>query len=156
MPDNKLTHIDLFAGIPPGASVSPPSGAGSGRSVSLKKTSSVKKFSSCGSGLLPTPKGRDWKGQTQRGIHAPGDGLTNTLMALTSTQTSETLTEQDTGEQLCLPGGSLASRSAMPGSEEARMMTVSSGRKCYEQYGRLVPAGSLRRMSRALLASATA
>jgi len=27
--------------------------------------------------LLPTPKGRDWKGQTQRGIHAPNDALTN-------------------------------------------------------------------------------
>ncbi len=27
--------------------------------------------------LLPTPKGRDWKGQTQRGIHAPQDGLQN-------------------------------------------------------------------------------
>ena len=27
--------------------------------------------------LLPTPKTRDWKGQTQRGIHAPGDALPN-------------------------------------------------------------------------------
>ncbi|GAI76939.1 unnamed protein product [marine sediment metagenome] len=27
--------------------------------------------------LFPTPKGRDWKGQTQRGIHAPQDALTN-------------------------------------------------------------------------------
>lgn len=25
----------------------------------------------------PTPKGRDWKGQSQRGIHAPGDALPN-------------------------------------------------------------------------------
>lgn len=27
--------------------------------------------------LWPTPKGRDWKGQIQRGIHAPKDGLPN-------------------------------------------------------------------------------
>lgn len=28
-------------------------------------------------GLYPTPKSRDWKGQTQRGIHAPMDALPN-------------------------------------------------------------------------------
>ena len=27
--------------------------------------------------MLPTPRGRDWKGQTQRGIHAPNDALPN-------------------------------------------------------------------------------
>ena len=27
--------------------------------------------------MLPTPKERDWKGQTQRGIHAPQDSLCN-------------------------------------------------------------------------------
>ena len=27
--------------------------------------------------LLPTPKHRDWKGQTQRGIHAQHDALPN-------------------------------------------------------------------------------
>ena len=27
--------------------------------------------------MMPTPKGRDWKGQSQRGIHAPGDSLAN-------------------------------------------------------------------------------
>lgn len=30
----------------------------------------------------PTPKGRDWKGQTQRGIHQPGDALENMMMHL--------------------------------------------------------------------------
>lgn len=29
-------------------------------------------------GYLATPKARDWKGQSQRGIHAPGDALPNT------------------------------------------------------------------------------
>ncbi len=28
---------------------------------------------------FPTPKQRDWKGKTQRGTHAPMDGLCNTL-----------------------------------------------------------------------------
>lgn len=27
--------------------------------------------------MLPTPKARDWKGQSQRGIHRPGDSLAN-------------------------------------------------------------------------------
>jgi hypothetical protein len=27
--------------------------------------------------MLPTARSRDWKGQTQRGIHAPGDSLAN-------------------------------------------------------------------------------
>jgi len=27
--------------------------------------------------LFPTPKGRDWKGQSQRGVHAPMDALPN-------------------------------------------------------------------------------
>jgi len=30
-------------------------------------------------GMLPTPKARDWKGQSQRGEHAPGDALCNAL-----------------------------------------------------------------------------
>jgi len=29
--------------------------------------------------LLPTPKGRDWKGQSQRGAYATGDALPNTI-----------------------------------------------------------------------------
>ena len=34
-----------------------------------------------GEKMLPTPKGRDWKGETQRGPDAPGDGIQNTLAA---------------------------------------------------------------------------
>ena len=29
--------------------------------------------------MWPTPRQRDWKGQTQRGTHAPGDGICNAL-----------------------------------------------------------------------------
>ena len=36
-----------------------------------------------------------------------------------------------------------ASPSPLPGTEEARRMTVTSGRKCYESYGKSLPLGSL-------------
>lgn len=50
-------------------------------------------------------------------------------------------------EQLTLfPAGSPASRSALPGSEEARRMTVTSGLKCLELYQNSGPLGSLVRM----------
>ena len=45
-----------------------------------------------------------------------------------------------------------ASRSALLGSEEARMMTVTSGLRCFEQFGSPGPLGSLERM---FLASST-
>ena len=35
------------------------------------------------------------------------------------------------------------SPSPLPGTEEARKMTVTSGRKCYESYGKSLPLGSL-------------
>lgn len=43
-------------------------------------------------------------------------------------------------------GDSPASRSVVPGSEEARQMTVTSGRKCLELCGSSGPLGSLERM----------
>ena len=35
--------------------------------------------------MLPTPKQRDWKGETQRGPDAPMDGLQNSLTAMNGT-----------------------------------------------------------------------
>lgn len=50
-------------------------------------------------------------------------------------------------EQLTLfPEGSPASHSVLPGSAEARAMTVTSGRRCLELYRRSGPLGSLVRM----------
>ena len=50
-------------------------------------------------------------------------------------------------EQLTLfPEDSPASHSQLPGSEQARMMTVTSGLKCLESYGNSGPLGSLVRM----------
>ena len=53
------------------------------------------------------------------------------------------------GEQLTLFAAAspdLASHSVMPGSAEARQMTVTSGRKCSELYGKSGPVGCLVRM----------
>lgn len=50
-------------------------------------------------------------------------------------------------EQLTLfQEDSRASRSPLPGSAEARKMTVTSGRKCFELYGKSARCGSLARM----------
>ena len=50
-------------------------------------------------------------------------------------------------EQLTLfPVDSPVNRSLLPGSEEARMMTVTSGLRCLELYGKSTPLGSLVRM----------
>ena len=50
-------------------------------------------------------------------------------------------------EQLTLfQGDSHVSRSAKPGSEWARKMTVTSGRKCFELYGKYARCGSLAKM----------
>ena len=50
-------------------------------------------------------------------------------------------------EQLTLfPAGSRASRLVLPGSTEARTMTATSGRKCFELYGSYARCGSLARM----------
>ena len=48
-------------------------------------------------GMLPTPKGRDWKGETQRGPDAPGDGIQNTLTAVSG------ITKQNRGQKTGTP-----------------------------------------------------
>ena len=54
--------------------------------------------------------------------------------------------KQDCEQLTLFPAGSPASRSALPGSEEARKMTVTSGQKCLELYQNSGPLGSLVRM----------
>lgn len=58
--------------------------------------------------------------------------------------------KQDLEQLTLFPAASPVSRSALPGSDEARRMTVISGRKCLELYASCGPVGSLVRM---LLAS---
>ena len=54
--------------------------------------------------------------------------------------------EQDCEQLTFLAEGSHASRSVLPGSDKAREMTVTSGLKCLESYGRSDPLGCLVRM----------
>jgi len=57
---------------------------------------------------------------------------------LIDTETSENLTEQNTGEQLMLfQADSLVSLSVLPGSKEAQKITDTSGQKCLESFQRL-------------------
>ena len=54
--------------------------------------------------------------------------------------------KQDLEQLTLFPAASHVSRSALPGSDEARRMTVISGRKCSELYASCGPVGSLVRM----------
>ena len=56
------------------------------------------------------------------------------------------MTKQDYAQLTLFQEDSPASRSVLPGSEEARKMTVTSGRKCYELYKNSDPLGLLVRM----------
>lgn len=109
------------------------------------------------SGLLPTPNALDsiehdverWR--ERRASHAEkGVNLQKNLdVAInlpSSSPTSATSTAPDSEAQLSLPGASPASLSVMPGSDEAKRMTASSGRKCLELLQRQSPLGSLARM----------
>ena len=53
---------------------------------------------------------------------------------------------QDYAQLTLFPAGSPASHSVLPGSSEARKMTVTSGRRCLELYRNSGPLGSLVRM----------
>lgn len=63
-----------------------------------------------------------------------------------STGTSESWTDENTGVSGCSQVDFLASLSVRPGDEEARRMTVISGRKCCALYPKRGPLGSLVRM----------
>jgi hypothetical protein len=71
------------------------------------------------------------------------DGALEDFIALNSIPTSEPSTERATEAQPYLPEGFLASHFPRPGSEEARKMTVTSGRKCSGLYTKLGPLGCL-------------
>lgn len=56
------------------------------------------------------------------------------------------MNEQDCEQLTLFPEVSPASRFPLPGSSEARKMTVTSGRRCYELYGRYARCGCLVKM----------
>src|SRR5512138_3390577 len=61
--------------------------------------------------------------------------------------TSKNLTEQNTEDKLILSQeDSLANLFQLPENKKGNQIAVTSGRKCYELYGRYSPLGSLVRM----------
>src|SRR4030042_2055079 len=126
--------------------------------------SSVRKLSRRGSGVLPSPSAqlageklvervttKEGKmAQLGERAYDPRTGkhiqITLNRAILFSSPISETLTEPDSEEQLCLPEASPASLSLSPGSDEARKMTVRSGRKCLELSTSQDPLGLLEKM----------
>jgi len=82
-----------------------------------------------------TPRGPKHHPDAKAGNHS--------LQTQVYLQTSETLTEPPSEEQLYLPAGFLASHFPRPGSAQARKMTATSGRRCSELYHKPGPLGSL-------------
>lgn len=89
-----------------------------------------------GSGQSASPKS----------IHTPPQCSESTGQTCQISETSPRQTSRPTQGQLFSLEVFHVSRSAPPGSNEARMMTVSSGRQCFEQFGSQGPLGSLERM----------
>ena len=164
MLEHRLTHVDLFSGILPGASPSQQDGQDSGRSPSAKTSRSVKKSSGLGSGLLHTPTTGDnhpnYDHRYPSGKMRPSPipnlaaGIEEGIAYIDrcSSPTSTHSMAYDSEEQPCLPGVSPASLLVAPGSEKARRITATSGRKCSESYRRPGPLGCL---VRTLLESST-
>jgi len=141
-------------------SASQQDGQDSKQSPSVRTNPTAKKFSKRGSGdMLPTPSvedaGRAGSAEAWRQYEEEGRTtqcrLRNKVASLSS-PTSETSMGQNSEGQLSLPGVFPASRFLSPGSEEARRMTATSGRKCSESYRKPGQLGSLVRM---LLESST-
>ena len=108
---------------------------------------------SAGSAGSPSPQGGQASAQSplSKSSRSARKSCENIGPMSQSMTTSEHSSGQEKG-QLSLPGASPASPSRRPGSDEARRMTVGSGRKCSELFRRQSHVGSLVRM---LLASST-
>jgi hypothetical protein len=118
----------------------PLDGLDSGPSVSVKSTPTRKRSSKKGSvRLWPTPAAADGKDQASGDLYA----RLNNVGRQRSIPTFTLSTEPDTEELTCSQEDFLASLSALPGSEEARQMTVRSGRRCSELLQRQDPLGCL-------------
>ena len=78
-----------------------------------------------------------------KSTHTPAPSSGSTGPTSQTSETSQKPTSGPTQEQLFSPEVSLASRSALPGSKEARAMTVSSGLACSRLLPQSSPLGSL-------------
>ena len=106
-------------------------------------------------GLEDSPSPRDGPDSEQSPSVKSSRSARKSSRSIGPTSLSMTTSEPLSGPgkaQLCLPGASPASLSVTPGSDEARKMTATSGRKCSESFKKQGPLGSLVRM---LLESST-
>jgi len=116
----------------------------------VKKKSSARKSYKRDSGqLLPTPRSQDAKHGNPTEFEfsrEKGKDLLHVAIGRPSSQKSETSMERNGEEQLSLPGAFHASLSLLPDSDEAKKMTVTSGRKCLGLLVKRNPIGYLQRM----------
>lgn len=119
----------------------PQSGQDSGLSPSVKSTNTANEYLK--RTFWPTPKALE----TTSRHHDVGGGWHHspTSAVRESSQTSSTLTEPDTKAATSSQADFLASHSALPGSDEARRMTVISGRRCCALLKKQDPLGCLAR-----------
>lgn len=144
---------------------SPQAGQASAPSPSVKSNPTARRSSKRGSvRLWPTPTANDdnkspaaHMAMKQRMKGGPRNCITSLQVAVKAEAqgfipTSDDLTDDSTPAPLSSQVDFLASHSALPGSEQARQITVSSGLKCSALCRRQDPLGSL---VRTLLASST-
>jgi hypothetical protein len=101
--------------------------------------------------MLPTPQKSDFKGSGPKGSKSQKhmlarDYLCAVVADQSSSPTSATSTGRDSGAQLSSQAASPASLFPMLASDEARLTTAISGRKCSESYKKQGPLGSVVRM----------
>lgn len=120
-------------------SPSPHSGQDSGPSPSARSTSIARKSSP--KTFWRTPHGFSKDGKS----NGPSGNELGRQVNQLSTPTSSTSTEPDTEAATCSQGDFLANLSVLPGSDEARQMTVRSGRRCSALLAKRDPLGCLAR-----------
>lgn len=116
MPENIPTHLDIFSGIPSGASASPPSGPASAQSPSV------------------------------RSIHTAAPSCESIGQKSRTTATSEPQTSQQLDMSICLPEVPHVSRFPLQDEEKEREMIGISGRQCLALSDVSGPIGSLSKM----------
>ena len=154
MPE-KPTHLDLFSGIRSADLPLQPDGQDSKRSDSARSTNTARKCSPKTSGAFwPTPSAQDYMERTHmrpsRAATGRKTGYLSEAILPNYTGTSETWMDETLEESPSSQADFLASLSALPGSAEARQMTVRSGRKCCALSRKQDPLGLL---EKTLLAS---
>ncbi len=169
MSENQPTHLDLFSGIQPADLPLLPDGPDSAPSASVKSSPTPSACSQrTSTQFWPTPQAEmPGCGENNSKVQnlltgsrhsfyltqaVAAEELQPGIITRPSLVTSEPSTAPSSPESVSSQGDFLASHSAAPGSEEARKMTVISGRRCSALSTKQDPLGCL---ERTLLASST-